>query len=192
LRVLTVLRSGGEYNVSHVERLAAQVEEHNPGLPFACLSDVAAPGWIKAQHDWPGWWCKMEAFRIPGPVLYMDLDMSIIGDLSPILAAPGPFTVLRDFNYPQREVCSALMAWRGDQSGLYSHFKEDPVGHMAANNTPRWWGDQGFVERHTESRDYWQDVAPGAVVSWKKHCGGGVPPGARVIAFHGKPRPWEV
>lgn len=192
MRVLTVLRSGGEYRPEHVERLAAQVEKHNPGLEFACLSDVAVPGWIKARHDWPGWWCKMEAFRLPGPILYMDLDTSVVGDLTPLLDVPERFTVLRDFNYPAREMGSGVMAWRGDTSGLYLLFAEDPARHMAENQTARWWGDQGFIERNTASRAYWQDVAPGAVVSWKKHCGHGIPAGARVVAFHGKPRPWEV
>ena len=191
-RVLTVLRSGGEYKPEHVERLAAQVEEYNPGVEFACLSDVPTPGWIKAQHDWPGWWCKIEAFRLAGPVLYMDLDTTIVGDLTPLLRVSERFTVLRDFNYPQRDMGSGIMAWRGDMGALYRLFAQNPRLHIAENSSPRWWGDQGFIERNTSVRAYWQDVAPGAVVSWKKHCRNGVPKDARVVAFHGKPRPWEV
>lgn len=192
MRVLTVLRSGGEYLPEHVERLAAQVEAFAPGAEFACLSDVPVPGRIRMQHDWPGWWSKVEAFRLSGPILYMDLDTTICGDLAPLFRSDLPFVVLRDFNPKAREIGSGIMAWGGDMSALYETFKVDPQGHIAANQTARWWGDQGFIEQHGPAREYWQNVAPGAVVSWKKHCQGGIPDGARVVAFHGKPRPWEV
>ena len=30
------------------------------------------------------------------------------------------------------------------------------------------------------------------VVSWKVHCKAGIPQGADVVCFHGRPRPWEI
>lgn len=187
--ILTVLRGGGEYEPWHVDRLRQQCEAFAPGIPFRCMGDGDG-----LRHDWPGWWAKIEAFRAPGPVLYMDLDTTVCGDLFPLLDAAQrhDFIALRDFNPTVRAMGSGLMAWRGDLSWLCRKFEADPAGYMAACNTPRWFGDQGFVDRYIGARDYWQSVTPGAVVSYKKHCRDGVPEGARVVCYHGKPRPWEV
>lgn len=187
--ILTVLRSGGEYRREHADRLRAQCAVHAPGVEFVCLTEGAG-----LVSDWPGWWAKIEAFRHAGPVLYMDLDTTVCGPLAPLLEAAEQhdFIALRDFNPGQREMGSGLMAWRGDMSHLVREFERDPAEHMARCTVPRWWGDQGFIEPLTPSRTYWQDLLPGAVVSWKKHCQNGVPSGTRVVCFHGKPRPWEV
>lgn len=194
MKILTVLRSSGDYRAEHVERLLAQCEAYAPGVPFVCLSDVPVPGRMSLRHDWPGWWSKLEMFRVQGPALYMDLDTTICGDLGPLLeiAATRPFTVLRDFNPHMRDVQSSLMAWSGGMVSLYATFAADPARHMAANSSPRWHGDQGFIERQASTWGYWQDEIPGAVVSYKKHCQSGVPAAARVVVFHGRPRPWEV
>lgn len=189
-KILTVLRSGGEYTKDHVERLRWQCDRYAFGVEFHCLTDLDGT----LQHGWPGWWSKIEAFNIKGPVLYMDLDTTVRGDLSPLLAMAEKhdFIALRDFNPNQREMGSGLMAWSGDMSRIYDEFTEDPEGHMARCRTPRYWGDQGFIEPLTPGRKYWQDLLPGAVVSYKMHCRNGIPEGARVICYHGKPRPWEV
>lgn len=188
--ILTVLRSGGDFRAEHVERLRGQCATHAPGVTFRCLSDLDG----SLAHDWPGWWSKIEMFTVPGPVLYMDLDTTVIGDLTPLLdaATRHDFIALRDFNPAQREMGSGLMAWRGDQRRIHDAFAARPDDHIARCSTPRHWGDQGFIEPMTPGRAHWQDILPGAVVSWKKHCGSGVPDGARVICFHGRPRPWEV
>lgn len=133
-------------------------------------------------------------FRLLGPALYMDLDTVVVGDLGPLLevAASREFTVLKDFNPHARDMGSGLMAWSGDMGALYRKFKARPEAHMAMNKSGRWLGDQGFIERSTSRRSYWQAELPGAVVSWKKHCQKGIPEGARVICFHGQPRPWAT
>lgn len=194
-RIVTVLRLSGAFKPAHVWALAGQIGVAAPGARFICLSDdPSVPGYTPLKHDWPGWWAKMEIFGLKGPCLYMDLDSVVTGDLAPLLAAAGgrSLTVLRDFNWPQREVQSSLMAWSGDMSALYHRFAADPGRHMAENASPRWWGDQGFIERQAAEPSYWQDIMPGAAVSWKKHCAAGIPESARIVCFHGKPRPWEV
>ena len=186
--ILTVCKSGGEYRAEHVDRLRGQCDRHAAGVPFLCLDDDAL------EHGWPGWWSKIEAFKIKGPVLYMDLDTTVRGDLSPLLAMAEQheFIALRDFNPAHREMGSGIMAWSGDMTRIYDAFTQDPAGHMARCTTSRHWGDQGFIEPLTPGRKYWQDLLPGAVVSYKKHCLDGIPEGARVICYHGKPRPWDV
>jgi hypothetical protein len=193
--IISVLRSGGDFKAEHVKRLADQCAEFAPGVPFHCLSDHrSAIGYEPLLYDWPGWWAKIEVFGILGPVLYLDLDTTIVGDLSPLIeqCSLHKFIALRDFNYPVREMGSGLMGWSGDLNWVKKKFMAAPTENMQRCRTSAAWGDQGFIEPLLPDRKYWQDLLPGAVVSYKKHCMGGVPPGARVVCHHGPPRPWEV
>lgn len=195
--ILTVLRSGGDFEPGHVRRLQSQCARHAPGVGFACLSDVWLDGVDRFQlvDGWPGWWSKMEAFRMNGPALYLDLDTSVVASLEPLLEAVRrhPFIALRDFNPRTRALGSGLMGWAGDMGDLYAAFRRGADNAMRDFVTPKRWGDQGWIDENVGLRSYWQDVLPGAVVSYKKHvAGSGVPRGARVVCFHGKPRPWEV
>lgn len=201
--IVTVLKTGGDFEFEHVDALRRAVEVHAPGHDFACLTDdpeaLLTPWSSRLRHGWPGWWSKIEAFRVPGPAIYMDIDTIVRDDLSPLIAIAEtmPFTVLRDFNPKQRVMGSGLMAWSGSMAHLFDAFIDTgPDKVMAKCTSPRWFGDQGFIEMMTDAmetpRTYWQDLAPGAVVSYKKHCLHGVPDGARVICYHGQPRPWET
>ncbi|MDL2402546.1 hypothetical protein [Rhizobium mayense] len=64
-------------------------------------------------------------------------------------------------------------------------------------------GHQVFLERFwLDHVSRWQDLLPGQIVSWKSHVrqalyddesgDGSIPDGARVVIFHGKPRPWDI
>ena len=193
--VACVLRSGGEYRSEHVHSLRDQVAEHLPGAHFICLSDMDVQGVERKPllWGWPGWWSKMELFcpgTFTGRVLFMDLDTVVTGDLSELAGYAGPLGIVRDFYRPERPQ-SCVMAWDGGgevAAQLWRTFKMDPQGHMAAFRS-----DQDFI--HSVVGDEWdalQDHAPGQIVSYKVHCQQGVPDGARVVCYHGKPRPWEV
>lgn len=136
----------------------------------------------------------MEIFKIKGPVLYMDLSNIINKPLKSLLdaAKDHEFIVNRDPNQHQRNVQSCVMAWNGDMSYLHDEFAGNPEEHMAHYQTPRWWGDQGFIERHANGCKYWQDLLPGAVASFKKEFVTGKVKNPVIINFHGKPKPWEV
>lgn len=195
LSIFTVLRSGGDFLPVHVERLQRQLRTFAPGCDFYCLSDVpSVPGYSALRHDWPGWWSKLELFRFGGPVLYFDLDTTIVGDLAPLIDAcrGEPFVALRDFNPASRRLGSGMMYWSGDVSAIYDRFCADDLGHMARCVTPAVWGDQGFIDECVAEPAFFQTLMPDAVVSYKKHCMGGVPAGARVVCHHGNPRPWEI
>lgn len=194
--IITVLKTGGDFKAEHAWALDRQLEKYAPTCRRICLSDAPdAPPGAPLEDDLPGWWSKVEAYCIEGPAIYMDLDTVVIDDLTPLIQAVAKhdFIALRDFNPTHREMGSGLMGWRGSMRWLYGRFMEAPDRHMNDNSGGRWLGDQGFVERNTAGRAYWQELVPGAVVSWKKHCEGGrIPHGARVICFHGQPRPWDT
>lgn len=193
--IVTVLKTGGEYRPEHVERLRIQCAHHAPGTPFTCLTDSQdVPDGVPLVHGWQGWWSKMEAVALSGPVLYLDLDSTICGDLTPLLDATTQhdFIALRNPYDSPSKFGSGLMGWRGSLRHVYERFAEAPVAHMRRCATPRRHGDQGFIAE-TETPDaFWQDLFPGQVLSWKVECQDGVPPEARIVYFHGEPKPWSL
>lgn len=194
-QIVTVLKTGGEYLPEHVERLRVQCAQHAPDVPFACLTDSrGVPDGVPLVHDWPGWWSKMEALTLSGPVLYLDLDSTICGDLAPLLdaATQHGFIALRNPYDSPSKFGSGLMGWRGSLRHVYDRFADDPAIHMRRCTTPHRHGDQGFIAETETPTAFWQDLFPGQIVSWKVECQDGVPPDARIVYFHGYPRPWEV
>jgi hypothetical protein len=201
-----VLRSGGDFNFGHAHRLACSIAA-NLTLPhrIVLLSDQGPEfesevfRHVRLAHDWPKWWSKLELFR-PGlfeegaRVLFFDLDTVIAGNLDELARTPFPFAGLRDFYFPDR-FASGVMSFIAcsEISELYGTFREQPELYMG-----RAGGDQRFI------RDAWigagrrfsflQDSFPGQIVSFKVHTrpgARGLPAGARVLCFHGFPRPWE-
>ena len=196
LTVASVLRSGGIYTPAWVARLKGMVGRHlQQPHRFVCMTDVAdVPDALPLLDNWPGWWAKMELFRLKGPVLYFDLDTLIIGDLGGIAAQAeaAEFTVLRDFYAPESGIGSGMMAWGGDLSRFYDAYGEAPDLWQRRSGGR---GDQGTIQAMA-SRSYlsfWQDEAPGQVVSYKaRGCEAGPPPGARVVCLHGFPKFHEM
>lgn len=198
MKIVTVLRSGGVYRPEHVQTLYEQCQKHAPGNEFVCVSDQQnVPGYLPMKHNWPHWWGKIEIFLIKGPVLYLDLDTIVHRNIDRLLERikDQKFVCLRDFYWTpkmERTVGSGVLAWNDDMKFIYDEFVKDPEKNMAECTTPRWWGDQGFIEKCVKGQKYFQDLAPREVVSWKAHCKQGVPKDCSIIAFHGKPKPWEV
>jgi len=135
--LITVLRSGGRYDATWVERLARGVRRHAPAFRrIRCLTDlplaVAGVERVSLRHDWPAWWAKMEAFRpdlSDGPTLLCDLDTVLTGPAD-ALAEPG-LAAMEDYFHKGR-LSSALLRWCGDAlSPLYTTFAADPERWMS-------------------------------------------------------------
>lgn len=201
MKIVTVLRSGGDYRPEHVDRLRVQFAKWAPGVEFMSLTDVDGT----LCYDWPGWWCKMVAFApdlATEPFLLVDLDTTIVGPLDDILAR-RELTVLSDFYWPEKIQSSFMLVTPEAAARAWAAWIADPARHMRECVTRARWGDQGFLEG-LWGRDVarWQSVLPGQFVSYKadvrraqgrrERGTGGVPDDARVIISHGKPRPWEV
>ncbi len=210
--IACVLRSGGAYRPEHVQRLASQARTFAPGEAIVCLSDVPVPGvsTVPLSGRWPGWWSKLELFAsgmfpAGARILYLDLDSTIIGPLDDMLRRREAFVMLADFYrrppiQAKRGLGSGLMLWTaGEQDRLYTEFAADAGGIMA-----RWraGGDQRFLETMLgttavggldfKGLSFWEDILPGQAVSYKCNCRPFVPAGARVICYHGQPKPWDV
>lgn len=203
MKVAFVLRSGGEYKPEHVTRLAEQVRAHLPGADIVCLSDVpVSVDRIALMTDWPGWFAKLELFApwVSGDMLFMDLDSAVVGDLSG-LASLNRLAIMRDVYRPDGLQSSIMFLPEADRATVWKEWVRQPETWMQLY---RKGGDQAFLERLWLGKAaVIQDELPGQVVSFKAHVrqavrrdrefgNGTVPDGARVIAFHGRPRPWSV
>lgn len=186
---------GAEY----VERLFDGIERNIGDVPYRafCLTNdprTLPEGVIplEAEPGVSGWWNKISLFK-PGilpkgeRVLFSDLDAIVTGDLTDIANYNGEFAAIRDF-YFHTHIQSCLMAW---EAGTVDHIWEGWDNAGKPQFDPR--GDQAFIEGMQPDADYWQDMLPGQVMSFKD-CRrlGGVPSDVRMVCFHGRPRPHEV
>ena len=180
LTVACVLSEGPKrtYDRSHVARLAFMVAGHlDSPYRFVCLDD----------SPFPGWWAKISLFepgRFKGRVLYLDLDVTVVGGLGLIARYPASFVAIRD--YIKLGFNSSVMSWdAGAVDHLYTEFTSDVMDRMH--------GDQDWITARMSGRE--------AAMFPRKWCvsyrasvepTGRVPTGAKIVVFHGSPKPWEV
>lgn len=188
-----------EFTKEYVDRLAKQVSD-NVTVPhnFYCYTDRVPAGGIyrKLDSNLAGWWAKLTLFGRKElrdePVLYVDLDTIITGNIDHLcrhVEENKGFTILRDF-YRENGYGSGLMGWNGDYSDIWYNFNMDPMGITSKYGGVM--GDQWFIETQVKDAKIWQDKFPDEVVSYKVHCQNGLPKEAKIVCFHGKPRPHEV
>ena len=205
LRGSDQLRSSDDYDASRVARLVRQLARWAPQAELVCLSDVEVPATrVPLQSMWPGWWAKMELFAPWAPAgdfLYMDLDTTLVGGLDDIAKVRG-LTLLRDFYHPQYASSGLMFLPETERARIWEVFSADPIGWICEYQSEARmqrrdgrWGDQAFLADHGfDQAQRWQDLVPGQIVSYKAHrlAANGLPPDARLICFHGVPRPWDA
>ena len=176
LTVACVLSPGPTYNRSHVDRLEGMVARHmNQPYRFVCADD----------SPFPGWWSKVSLFepgRFNGRVLYLDLDVTVVGPLDDLADYPYPFCAIRDYQYPL-QINSSVMAWdAGAADCVYNDFPPEAM--------KRFHGDQDWIHSKMNATTFPKRWCP----SYKAHVlpTGKVPKDAKVIVYHGSPKPWEV
>lgn len=194
MKIVCVLKSGGDYHPHHVHALQAMcrqwvVEEHE----FWCLTDVPELLTCKTatlQSNAKGWWAKMELFRaFQGPTLFFDLDTVIRGPVSAKSFQDAPFVILRDFyrgSQKAEAMQSSMMYWSGDLTWIWDLWIQRGAGSLR--------GDQDFLEQAFSDKPvlFFQDVCPSLVCSFKAGIRDAkTPSGAPVVCFHGLPRPWD-
>jgi len=201
---IVCLKWGSKYGPEYVNRLYGMISRHTT-MPFRfwCFTDdvggirpevTMAP--LPRADEFAGWWNKVWLFseELPIPVgsqiFYVDLDTLIVGNIDHILTAMNrPMVVLKDFLHgvakTAGEVGSGLMNWRhGDYATIWNKFVLNPQ-KVIRTASPH--GDQWWVQRCVPVRQYWQDLFPGQIVSFKVHCLNGLPHNARIICYHGVP-----
>ena len=193
--VACVLRSGGQYDASHVEGLARQVAHYMPDAHFVCLSDVSVScDRVPLVTDWPGWFAKIELFEaFKGRTLYVDLDTVLVAD--PTSMMTGDFQMCRNWRH-RHLMTSAVMAWEGDYSHITRAFAEVSERVMREYVTLEQWGDQAFIAEHAGDVKAFAD---GNVVSYRLQMLDrkgrkrmiDPPAGTKVVAFNASCPPWN-
>lgn len=179
LTVACVLSPGPTYGRSHVERLEAQVAAHMAQpYRFVCVDD----------SPFPGWWAKVSLFepgRFSGRMLYLDLDVTVVGSLDDLAAYPYQFCAIQDYQFPTR-INSSVMAWdAGVADHIFGHF-----AYWAPITMRELRGDQDLIHKFQPAFTFPRRWCP----SYKAHVMpvGRMPDDARVVVFHGRPKPWEI
>ena len=215
LNIVCVLKSGGDFGPEDYKRLRNSLLETQGHGYFYCLIAITdmklereyqSEHVLPLQHDLPGWWSKMEAFGITGPTLFLDLDTVIVGDIEPLAysichESNGRFMMLR--RWKKEGWGSGIMGWNGDWSWMLREFLTEEKHFMCrrtwemVGGRDSYRGDQDWISTVIERRKNTeivaaQDFCPG-IYSYKHHVRGkGIPKDARIIYFHGRPRPAEV
>ena len=195
-----VMKSGGDFSWDHVRRLKIDLDKHLT-LPFILfvLSDQAMPEDLLKQncqlvflrHNWPGWWSKIELFRVFSKSFYFDLDTAIVGNINHLISFPHRFSALRGFY--GRPFGSGLMAWNKDFNSIYEEFKLGNSQIIMDYFKTKGWGDQEFIGARIKKPLIFQDQFKDEIVSYKIHVQGKkLPKNVKIVCFHGKPRIQDV
>lgn len=192
----------GVYGPEYVDALYRGVRRHFDGeLRFVCLVDqeygFSEPvESVKLLEPKSGWLTLLEAFR---PDLGMDrrlvlgLDTVITGDLTEIAEWDGELCMPRDPFTPELLCNGALIADAGASDwlwALYQQQKDHWPSHWEVAGKP---SEMAFLRHHCPSYCNVTDVEfPGQVVSYKAHWLQGDCPDARIVYFHGHPKPHDL
>lgn len=192
LTVACAFKESDGFTNEYVDRLRANVAEHcHTEYDFEVVVPTRVLP-VKAR----GFWIKLELFkkgRFNGPVVYLDLDTIIVGDVTELFTYPHEFTMGTDWNKKRPAPNSTFMAWDGRQDLSYLDTPLDATTLKRYSRGGR-WGDQAYIYEKVKLPVTWvEQIAPDALVSYKFHVRDkGVPPSAKIVAFHGSPRPHNV
>jgi hypothetical protein len=197
------LKWGSKYSVDYVNRLFASVNRNTTEhFRFHCFTDdTSGINSNIVTHPLPysnieSWWNKLYLFSneidiaIGEKIFYVDLDTLITDNIDDLLdVSVEKIVVLKDFlngvATTAGDMGSGLMAWRhGDYQTVWDSFIADPTSAIK-QVAPH--GDQHWIDLCIKDRQYWQNIFPGRVVSFKVHCLTGLPNNAAIVCYHGQP-----
>ena len=211
---VTVLYNAIRWNLDTSFRLVCFTDDPSslaPGIESRPIPDIGLPPERWASGCWP----KLTLFK-PGLlddaelVIYSDLDNIIQAPLAPFVErarAIGGLHIVREWNTPilnflpvwlrrDRGGQSAMFAWRpSEQHHIFETFVADPETAYRVDGN-----DQKYITRVATNRHYWPH---GWCVSFRRSCLWCYPMSkvfkkvrrprrAKIVVFHGNPRPWDL
>ena len=216
---------GDAYDWCYVENLHAMLRRywHNDVELHVFTEShrqVPAPMIRHVLEDWPGavgprraWWNKLQLFdprHWTGPVLYFDLDVVIVRDLSWINnLSLEHFWTIRDFKKlwrpSWRGVNSSMMYWDPVKfSWIWDQVRQQQIDQIMMADA----GDQDwltktlpqhqvrFFDDHRVRSWRWEIQDGGMDMRTRRHhrprAGAVVPDGTDVVIFHGRPKPHQI
>lgn len=212
------IKWGKKYGPEYVNKLHNMVGRNlKRPFRFVCLTDDAAGidpqievkpipaiGFDEFDQRKP-WtfahgWLKLTSFASPlydlqGRTLFLDLDIVILDSLDPFFEQEGEFIVIREWDKSDGTGnTSAYIYTIGAHTDALDHLKNNfPASIADVRNEQEFI--TGYLSRQGKL-SYWPEAW---CRSFKRHClrrglmgwfaPPVIPPGARIIAFHGKPNP---
>jgi hypothetical protein len=208
------MKWGTKYGPDYVNRLYAMVARHlaRP-FRFVCLTDdvaglrsevIGAPIPSMPRFDQPKerGWLKIASFSpelapmLDETVLFLDLDVVVMGSLDPLFDHPGALPMIRDWYHPVRLVGnSSVYRYRpAERRDVFETFARDADAIVR-----RIRNEQEYLSEYLRARGELSFWPPEWCPSYRVGC---LPPwplrlwqaprppaGARVIVFHGEPKP---
>lgn len=216
-RQIICMKWGSKYSPDYVNRLAAMVRRnmHQP-YRLTCFTEDARgidPSVVirplpemelDAKLPERGW-RKLTVFQptladLIGPVLFLDLDVVIVGALDDFFEVPGEFRIIKDWNLRSYVGNSSVFRFEvGQHPDILQYYLEH--GDLVRQNHRNEQAYLSWCMKEKGLLQYW-DAA--WCRSFKRHCMRAFPwgylfeakhpgPDARVVIFHGKPNPdWVV
>lgn len=180
--LIACVRTGKKYGNDYVLKLRNGVARHMPVKhQFVCFTENTVDG-VECRPlavPLPTWWSKLTLFSLGKPLIYLDLDVVITGDLSPLLDWDG-FGILKDHN--GKTYNSSVMKLTGKEGHVWERFTPNVMSHMH--------GDQDWI---TECMPGAKTFPPEWFPSFKlDDCVGGVSAKAMGCNFHGLPKPHQI
>jgi hypothetical protein len=219
--IVACVKWGTRYLPYYVNRLYAAVRR-NLSAPhrFVCLTEDPTGlddgiATLPLPPGFSGYWNKISLFKdgmFPEgtTVLYLDLDLVIVGPLDVLLDDPGGLCVIRDWGTVSGAFNSSVMRFEaGEYTFIYDRFRPKADEIVASG---RYVGDQNWIYDQVEGKA--KSFPAGSIVSYKRDLGAHVwprakklgldflkaprwmtvspPEGASIVVFHGKPDPADV
>lgn len=190
------VKVGDKYGPDYVNRLGSMVRRHlSLDHTFRCVTDdpegVDAEVLPVEEPYLPGWWQKLTVFKpepwgLEHPILFLDLDVVILGSLDDFAREDTDFAIIKDFRY---DCYNSSVFWLrpGSRPEVWTNFTMDVM--------ERYPGDQNWITECVPDATLWP---PEWMVSYKRSIRRRLwlnrppPPDARVVVFHGYPKPHQV
>lgn len=139
-----------------------------------------------------GWYNKLYLlrdglFETDERIIFFDLDVIVTGDLTDLVKYGGDFGILEDVF--TKRYNSSIMAWKANTPAatvIWQAYEEKnrPTGIDG--------GDQQFLWDNSPALDNLSQLFPRRFVSYRTHALFNIPNNAKVVLFHGNPKPHEI
>lgn len=202
---VVMVRVGEKYPAQYVEilsdMLARNLSERDDVQAW-CLTDdpdSLPEDVLPIVHNsgLPGWWQKVYLFSPDMPwaegdrIAYFDLDSVITGRLEDLIQRKG---IIRDWGWPVFN--SSVMVWdHGEHRQIWDDFRPEVIhrpSELLAAVLPKGEVNGGDQEWITQAAPDFPVLPDDWCVSYRWQAQDEPPTAAKVVCFHGLPKPHEV
>lgn len=210
---------GKKFTRGHVDRLQSMVKRHlHQKHRVVCITDKPtdlpagvspAPMPPTLPWDYKGlrrmWLYSAEAGRLGDRLLQLDLDVVITDTIDPIVNRPEPFVIWKsDSNWKDKWAYNAtvMLISPPAKDDLWQRYMRDPKGILKAADQDGWGGkvnsDQALACYLLKDEQVPVWTQEDGIVAYRvfagKHGDRGqvLPPGTRIVSFHGPRDPGQA